>query len=151
MQHATCMQVNHGNSQLLVVKSQIGTQTPSPSFSHNLFFKYSNGTCKPILNLYVIGAFQCYNEFFNPMNFDSYNYSLNFQESIGTPTPSGSQLGNVWVHSLTIFYIPESMKCGSRASFSIHTFTNFYLGCNPQHLIFSHVNVDMGWTHLERV
>jgi hypothetical protein len=49
--HATYTQVNQGNSRLLVVRSQIGTLTPSPSFGHNLCFKHSNGMCEPILDL----------------------------------------------------------------------------------------------------
>jgi hypothetical protein len=44
------------------------------------------------------------------MGFDLYNRSLKIQESIKTPTPS---LGIVGVHSLTLFYIPDSMKCDS--------------------------------------
>jgi hypothetical protein len=51
MWHTTFMQVNQGNSRLLVVESQIDTLTPSPSFGHNLCFKYSNGKSKPILNI----------------------------------------------------------------------------------------------------
>jgi hypothetical protein len=48
MWHATYMQVNRGDSQLLVVGSQINNLTPDPSFGHNLCFKYPNGSCKPI-------------------------------------------------------------------------------------------------------
>jgi hypothetical protein len=53
MLHAIYMQVNHDNSQLLMVGNQIGSLTFSLSFNHNLCFKYSNGMCKPILNIYV--------------------------------------------------------------------------------------------------
>jgi hypothetical protein len=68
--HTTFMQVNQGDYWLLVVKSQIGTLTPGPSFGHNLCFKYPNGSCEPILHIYVLRYFQWYNEIFNPMNFD---------------------------------------------------------------------------------
>jgi hypothetical protein len=51
MWHITCTKVNQGYSWLLVVGNQIGTLTPDPSFSHNLHFKYSNGTCEPIINI----------------------------------------------------------------------------------------------------
>jgi hypothetical protein len=51
MWHITCMQVNQSDSKLLVVESQIGSLTPGPSFGHNLCFKYSNGTCEPILDI----------------------------------------------------------------------------------------------------
>jgi hypothetical protein len=48
MWHATWVQVNHGNSQLLVIRSQIGILTSDPSFGHNLCFEYSNESCNPI-------------------------------------------------------------------------------------------------------
>jgi hypothetical protein len=41
--HATCTQINQGNSGLLVIGSQIGSLTSNPSFGHNLCFKYPNG------------------------------------------------------------------------------------------------------------
>jgi hypothetical protein len=70
MWHLTHMHVFQGVSQLLMGKSQIGTLTFGPSFGHNLCFKYSNGLCKPILDIYVSIAFQWYKELFNPMSFD---------------------------------------------------------------------------------
>jgi len=51
MWHATYTHVLQGNSWLLMGGSQIGTLTPNPSFGHNLCFKYSNGSCKPILDI----------------------------------------------------------------------------------------------------
>jgi hypothetical protein len=59
-----------------MVRSQIGSLTFGFSFSHNLCFKYSNGTCEPILNIYVLVAFQWYKERFNPMSCDTYNCFL---------------------------------------------------------------------------
>jgi hypothetical protein len=44
MWHATYMHVIQSNFPLLVVKNQIDTLTPGPSFSHNLCCKYSNGS-----------------------------------------------------------------------------------------------------------
>jgi hypothetical protein len=41
------MQVNHGDSRLLVVKSQINN-FPDLSFGHNLCFKYPNEWREPI-------------------------------------------------------------------------------------------------------
>ncbi len=68
--------------------------TFGPSFRRNLCFKYSNGSCKPILNIYVSSAFQWYKEFFNPMCFDPYNHLLKIWESIETPIPKlGAHLG----------------------------------------------------------
>jgi hypothetical protein len=96
MRHATCMQGNQGDSWHLVVESQIHNSTPDPSFGHNLCFKYPNGSCKPIVDIYVPRAFQWYKEIFNPMCFDPCNCSLKIWESIKTPTPKvGVHLG-VW-------------------------------------------------------
>jgi hypothetical protein len=58
MQHATCTKVNQGDSWLLVVRSQIGNLIPSP-YGHNICFKYPNGPCEPMLNIYVSRASQC--------------------------------------------------------------------------------------------
>jgi hypothetical protein len=55
---------------------------------------YSNRTCDPILDIYVLRAFQWYNELFNLMNFDPCNCSLKIWKSIGTPIPRvGAHLG----------------------------------------------------------
>ncbi len=104
--HATCTQGNWVDSQLLVVESQIANLTPDPSFGHNLCFRYPNGSCELILDIYVSISFQWYIELFNPFGFDPCNCFLNIQES--TETPLGLQLpnwklfGSVRVHSLTL-------------------------------------------------
>ncbi len=78
----------------MVVKNQIGTLTPNLFFCHNLCFKYSNGSCEPILDMYVSRNFQWYKEIFNPMSFNPWNFSLKIWKSIGTPTPKvGAHLG----------------------------------------------------------
>ncbi len=82
--HITYMQVNQGDYRLLVVESQIGNLIPGFFWDHNLCFKYSNGSCEPILNIYVSRAFQWYKEHLNPICFDPCNYSLKIQKSIGT-------------------------------------------------------------------
>ncbi len=107
MLHATCTQGNRGDSWLLVVRSQIANLTPSLSFGHNLCFKNPNGSCEPILDIYVLRTFHWYKEHFNPMSFDPCNFFLKIWESIGTPTPNvGIHLG-VWgfipSHSPTFF------------------------------------------------
>jgi hypothetical protein len=51
MWHNTWTQVNQGDSWLLMVKNQIGTLTPGPFLGHNFCFKYSNGSCEPILKI----------------------------------------------------------------------------------------------------
>jgi len=79
-----------------MVDSQIANLTPDLSLSHNLCFNHPNGSCKPILNIYVPWDFQWYKELHNPMGFDLYNRFLKLQESIWTPIPKvGAHLG-VW-------------------------------------------------------
>jgi len=85
--HPACMQINQGNSRLLMVGNQIGTLTPGLLGAHNLCFKYSNGTCELILDIYVSRSFQWYKEFFNLMSFNPCNCFMKMQESIGIPTP----------------------------------------------------------------
>jgi len=94
MWHATFMQVNRVDSQLLMVGSQTDNLTLDPSFHHNLCFNCPNGSCEPISDIYVLRYFQWYRELLNPMGFFPYNFSLKVQESVGTPTPKmGAHLG----------------------------------------------------------
>jgi len=60
MSHATYTQGNQVDSKLLVVNSQIANLTPGLSFGHELCFRCPNGSCEPILNIYVSIAFSCY-------------------------------------------------------------------------------------------
>jgi hypothetical protein len=48
-----------------------------------LCFKCPNGSCEPILDIYVPKVFQWYKYFFNPMGFDPYNRSLKFGSPLG--------------------------------------------------------------------
>ncbi len=94
MWHATCTQGNRDDSRLLVVGNQIANLTFDTSFDHNLCFRCSNGSCKPILDIYVPRAFQWYKKRFNPMSFDPWNCSLKIQKSTRIPTPKvGVPLG----------------------------------------------------------
>ncbi len=79
-----------------MVGGQTANLTPNPSFGHNLCFKCPNGSCEPILNIYVPRDFQLYKEWLNPIGFDPCNCSLKIWESIRTRTPKvGAHLG-VW-------------------------------------------------------
>jgi len=113
-----------------VVRSQINNLTPGPSFSHDLCFKYPNGSCEPIL---------MFQKLFN----DIKNFSIQwvqplqslFEDSIVHRDPksqSGNSLGSVGVHSLTFFHILESMKYDFWASFLTRTFTSSCLGHEPR-------------------
>jgi hypothetical protein len=121
MSHVVCSQVFWVDSRLLVVGSQnwqtLGNSTPGPSFGHNLCFRCPNEQCKTILDIYASRAFHWYKERHKPLRFDPSNRSPKFRESTGTPSPqSGSCLGSVRVHSLTLSYTPGSSWCDSRAS-----------------------------------
>jgi hypothetical protein len=67
MWHATYTQGKHDDSWFFVVGSQIANLTLGPSRGHNLCFNYPNGSCKPILDIYVPRSFQWYKELFNLM------------------------------------------------------------------------------------
>ncbi len=90
------MRGNRGDYWLLMVRTQIANLTFVLSFGHNLCFKCSNGSCEPILYIYVSIAFQWYITLWR------------FKNPFGTPTPNnGSSLGSVKVHSLTLSHSQE--------------------------------------------
>ncbi len=87
-------------------------------------FKYPNGTCKPILDIYVPKVFHLYKELFNPMSFDACNRPLKIWKSVWTPTSNVRVHLGMWGSFLHIFYIRGSMKCDSQASLLAHTFAS---------------------------
>jgi hypothetical protein len=81
--------------------SKIGTMIPDLFFGHNLFFKYSDESCKFILD--ISGTFNWYKEIFNLPNFDPLKYffeDLRFYRD--SNSKSENPLGNVWINSLTL-------------------------------------------------
>jgi hypothetical protein len=133
MSHTTCNLGNRGDSQLLVLKSQIVNLTFGPSFGHNLCFKCSNGSCEPISDIYVPTSFQWYKARLNPLSFYPCNRSLKIWESIWDSNfQDESSFGSVKVHSLTLFRTPGSMRCDSHASVLAHTFASLYIGHEPK-------------------
>ncbi len=74
MLHTTYTYVIKGNSQFLMVGSQIHILTFIPFFNHNFCCKYSNGSWKFILDIFVLNHFQWYKEVFNPMSFETSNH-----------------------------------------------------------------------------
>jgi len=79
MSHATCTQGNWVDSRLLVVGGQIANLTPGHSFGHNLCFKCSNGSCKPILEIYVFNSFPMVLK--NPQSIGFWPLQLLFEHS----------------------------------------------------------------------
>jgi len=92
---------------------QIGNLIFTFFFYRNLCYKYPNGSCEPILDIYVSITFKWYKEFFNPMSFDPWNCPLKIQESIRTPTPLGV-CGFIRSHSPTL---PRTWNVTSRFHF----------------------------------
>jgi hypothetical protein len=81
MSHSPCTHRDWVDSRLLVVRNQITSLTPGPSFCHNLRCKRPNGSCKFIYDIYASIAFQWYKECFNVRCFDPCNRPLKFWES----------------------------------------------------------------------
>jgi hypothetical protein len=117
MLHVTCTQGNWVDSWFLVVGSQIVNLTFNFSFGHNLYFRHPNGSCEPILYIYVPRTFHCCKKHLNPMSFGPYNRFLNIRGSIWDSNfHSGNSFGSVKVHSFTFFCTPMSTRCDFRAS-----------------------------------
>jgi hypothetical protein len=91
-----CTPGNLVDSQLLVVGSQIGNLTPGLSFGHNLCFRYPNGPCEPILDIYIPKKIQRFKEFLKPLSFGPYNCPLKIQKSTETPSPKVGVALGVW-------------------------------------------------------
>jgi hypothetical protein len=121
MFHVTCTYKNQGDSRLLVVESQIVNVTPNLSFGHNLCFRCPNGSCEPILDIYVPRDFQWYKERLNSMNFNPCNHPLKVWKSIGTPTPKMGVHLEVWgfipSHS---FAFPGAWNVTPRLTLGMH-------------------------------
>ncbi len=138
MWHATCKHVIQGDYWILVVGNQIDTLTSDLSFGHNLFCKYSNGSWYPILDIYILKYFQWYKEILNPMNFEPSNCSLKIWDSVRIPnSQSGSPLGSVWAHSITLFHTPGSVNVTAKlhswlAPFHALAFQYPFLGYEPK-------------------
>ncbi len=60
--HFTCTHQGRVDSRLLVVGSQTASLIHDLYFCHNLCFRCSNGSCKPIFDIYISLDFQWYNK-----------------------------------------------------------------------------------------
>jgi hypothetical protein len=133
MSHDTWTWGNLGDSWLLMVENQIANLTLDHSFGPNLHFRCPNGSCEPILDIFIPKSFQWYKELFNALSFDPYDRLLKIQESTGTPTPKvETPFGSVRVHPLTLSYTPKSMRCDSQASLLACNLASPYLGRKPK-------------------
>ncbi len=75
------------DSQLLVVRSQIASLTPGPSFAHNLGCRCPNGQCEAISDIYTSRPFQWHQEHPKARCFSPCYRTLNIRESRRTPNP----------------------------------------------------------------
>ncbi len=124
MSHAIYTWGNRVNFSLLVIGSQTTNLILNLSFGHNLCFIYPSGSCEPILDIYVPRSF-------NDIRNSSIQWVLTPAIALWK-SQSGSSLGSVRVHSLTLSYIPESMKCDFRASFLACNLASICLGYEPK-------------------
>jgi hypothetical protein len=132
MSHAICMQENRVDSRLLVVGNQTANVTPDLSFGHNLCFRYPNGRCELILDIYVVRDFQWYKERLKSLRFDPCNRLLKIWESTGTPTPKvGTPWGCEGSFPHTFSHSREYVVWLS-TSFLAHNLTNSCLGHEPK-------------------
>jgi hypothetical protein len=75
------------DSRLLVVRSQIASLTPGPSFAHNLGDICPNGQCEAIFDIYASRPSQRHQEHINARCFGPRCRTLNIRESRRTPNP----------------------------------------------------------------
>jgi len=115
-----------------MVRSQIGHLIPDLSFGHNLCFRYPNGSCKPVLDIYIPRHFHWYKEVFNPMNFDLYNRPLKIHESIGTPIPKIEAHLGVWRFIPSHYLHSREHEMWFLGSLLAHTFASPCLGREPK-------------------
>jgi hypothetical protein len=127
--HTSYMHIIQGDSQFLMVKSQIDTLIPNLFFGHNLCYKYSNGSYEPILNTQVLRNFQWYKEALNSMSFDPSNHFLNIQKSNRTPNPK------VGVHVRVCELIPSHFFALSKVWMWLPSYT-----CGP------HLSMPLLWS-----
>ncbi len=106
MWHANCTHVFQGDFELLLGGNQIDTLILNPFLGHNLYFKYWNGSCEPILRIYVSRAFQWFKKIFNPISFGPWNTFLKTWNSIGIPTPKMWE--SIWKFMGSFIHILES-------------------------------------------
>jgi len=103
-----------------------GNLIPGPSFGHNLRFRYPNGSCEPILDIYVSIAFQRYKEFVNTLSFLPLQSLSEHSEVHRDSNSQGrSSLGSVRVHSLALSFTPELPLLA-------RNLVSLCLGCEPK-------------------
>jgi hypothetical protein len=99
-----------------MVRSQIASLTPGPSFAHNLGCRCPNGQCEAIFDIYVSIPFQSHQEHPNARCFGPFCRALNIWESRRTPNPNFSEC---WASP------PHLAKVGLRQTHKTHHSLDF--------------------------
>ncbi len=132
MSHTTWTQGNQSDFWLLLVGSQTVNLTLNPSFDHNLCLKCPNGSCEPILDIYILSSFQCHRELFNPIDLTPVIALWRFESSSRLQFRKLKLIWECGVHSFTLSHTPRSMKCDSWPSHWVQTFASPCLGRKPK-------------------
>jgi hypothetical protein len=116
-----------------VVGNQIGNLILNPSFGHNLCFKYPNGSCEFILNIYVSKVFS------NGIRIFLIQWVLThaivlwkFESPLKLQLPKWEPIWECVRSFPHILLHSQEMKCDSRASFFACTFASPCLGHEPK-------------------
>jgi hypothetical protein len=116
-----------------MVGSQTGSFIPDRSFGHNLCFRCWIEQCEPILDIYVLRAFQWYKEHHKPLSFDPWNYFLTFLESTGTPFLKVKVALEVWGFTPSHFpTLPRVCDVTPGLPLGSQPYNPSYLGCEPR-------------------
>jgi len=133
MFHTTYMQGNRINSRFLVVGNQIGNLIPDLFFGHNLCFRCPNGSCEPILNIYVSILFS--NDIKNFLIQWVLTFAITlwkFGSSLGFQLPKWEftwECDSSFPHTLCT---PKNMKCDPQVSILAHNLASPCLGHEPK-------------------
>ncbi len=101
---------------------------PQLVFSHNLCCKYLNGSCEPILDIYVLRVFEWYEEVLNSMSFDLSSHFLKF----GSPSRRQLPFTEFKFHSFTFSHTLESVNVTPKLHSRLAFFYALALVVNPR-------------------
>jgi len=87
MWHTPYTHIIQGDSQLLMLRIKLTLWVSTFISTITCVVSIQFWSCKPILNIYVLGDFQWYKELFNLMNFNPSNHFLKIWKSFEILTP----------------------------------------------------------------
>jgi hypothetical protein len=122
-----------------MIKNQTDTFISDLSFGHNLCYKYSNGSCEPILDIYVLRTFQWYKEVFNLMGLTFQIVIWRFRNPSGFQFPKWKSTWECVGSFLHTFPHSWECDCDSLLALSTHTFPCPCFGREPKAKVVTHV------------